>query len=111
MWGRVGEHNIVIASLSARDYAITSAASTASSLLASMTSIRAGLIVGIGGSIAQPDDNQGIRLGDIVVNQPDGITGGVCQYDLIKAKSGDRRERKGFLGRPQTVLLNALASI
>jgi hypothetical protein len=45
------------------------------------------------------------------VSQPSGTTGGICQYDVIKAKSGDKRERKGFLGRPSTVLLNALARI
>lgn len=45
------------------------------------------------------------------MSQPCGTTGGVCQYDLIKAKSGDKRERKGFLGRPLIVLLNALGSI
>ncbi|KAJ4243331.1 hypothetical protein NW762_014817 [Fusarium torreyae] len=110
-WGRVGEHNIVIASLAAGVYGTTSAATTASSLLASLPSIRLGLLVGIGGGIARPDDGRDIRLGDIVVSQPDGATGGVCQYDLIKARPGDKRERKGFLGRPPTVLLNALASI
>ncbi|KAF1812073.1 purine and uridine phosphorylase, partial [Eremomyces bilateralis CBS 781.70] len=110
-WGRMGEHNIVIVSLAAGDYGTTSATTTASSLLASLPSIRVGLLVGIGGGIARPDDDCDIRLGDIVVSQPDGTTGGVCQYDLIKAKPGDRRERKGFLGRPPTVLLNALASI
>ena len=110
-WGRVGEHNIVIASLAAGVYGTTSAATTASSLLASLPSIRVGLLVGIGGGIARPDEDRDIRLGDIVVSEPDGITGGVCQYDLIKAKSGDKRQRKGFLGRPPTVLLNALASI
>ncbi|EAQ89249.1 hypothetical protein CHGG_05868 [Chaetomium globosum CBS 148.51] len=80
-------------------------------LLASLPSIRVGLLVGIGGGIARPDEDYDIRLGDVVVSQPDGTTGGVCQYDLIKAKSGDRRERKGFLRPPPTVLLNALASI
>ncbi|OAQ60894.1 Pfs, NACHT and ankyrin domain-containing protein [Pochonia chlamydosporia 170] len=110
-WGRVGEHNIVIASLAAGDYGTTSAATTASSLLASLPSIRVGLFVGIGGGIARPDDDRDIRLGDIVVSQPDGTSGGVCQYDLIKAKSGDKRERKGFLGRPPTVLLNAIVKI
>ncbi|KAF1807850.1 Pfs, NACHT and ankyrin domain protein, partial [Eremomyces bilateralis CBS 781.70] len=110
-WGRMGEHNIVIVGLAAGDYGTTSAATTASSLLASLPSIRVCLLVGIGGGIARPDDDRDIRLGDIVVSQPDGTTGGVCQYDLIKAKPGDRRERKGFLGRPPTVLLNALASI
>ncbi|KAL6352302.1 hypothetical protein LRP88_14415 [Fusarium phalaenopsidis] len=110
-WGRVGEHNIVIASLPAGVYGTTSAATTASGLLASLPSIRVGLLVGIGGGIARPDDDRDIRLGDIVVSQPDGTAGGVCQYDLTKAKTGDRRERKGFLGRPPAVLLNALASI
>ncbi|UPK91519.1 hypothetical protein LCI18_002454 [Fusarium solani-melongenae] len=110
-WGRVGEHNIVIASLPAGIYGTTSAATTASALLASLPSIRVGLLVGIGGGITRPDDDRDIRLGDIVVSQPDGTAGGVCQYDLTKAKTGDRRERKGFLGRPPTVLLNALASI
>jgi nucleoside phosphorylase len=110
-WGRVGEHNIVIASLAAGVYGTTSAATTASQLLASLPSIRVGLLVGIGGGIARPDEGRDIRLGDIVVSHPDGTTGGVCQYDLVKATSGDKRERKGFLGRPPTVLLNALASI
>ncbi|OAA73114.1 Pfs, NACHT and Ankyrin domain protein [Cordyceps fumosorosea ARSEF 2679] len=110
-WGRIGEHNIVIASLPAGVYGTTSAATTASNLLASLPSIRIGLLVGIGGGIARPDEDHDIRLGDVVVSQPDGTTGGVCQYDLIKAKAGDRRERQGFLGRPPTVLLNALASI
>ncbi|KAK4170816.1 hypothetical protein QBC36DRAFT_250670 [Triangularia setosa] len=110
-WGRVGEHNIVIVSLAAGVYGTTSAATTASHLLASLPSIRVGLLVGIGGGIARPDEGRDIRLGDIVVSQPDGTTGGVCQYDLVKAKSDGKRERKGFLGRPPTVLLNALASI
>ncbi|KAM3504633.1 hypothetical protein MY10362_003451 [Beauveria mimosiformis] len=110
-WGRIGEHNIVIASLPAGVPGTTSAATTASNLLSSLPSIRVGLLVGIGGGIARPDEDHDIRLGDVVVSQPDGATGGVCQYDLFKAKSGDIRELKGFLGRPPTVLLSALASI
>lgn len=110
-WGRMGEHNIVIASLASGDFGITSAATTASNLLASLPYIRVGLLVGIGSGIARPDEDYDIRLGDVAVSQSYGITGGVCQYDLIKAKSGDKRERKGFLGRPPTVLLNALTSI
>ncbi|KAL4737689.1 Pfs, NACHT and ankyrin domain protein [Aspergillus similis] len=110
-WGRLGEHNIVIASLAFEVHGTTSAATMASSLLASLPSIRVGLLVGIGSGIARPDQDHDIRLGDVVVSQPCGTMGGVCQYDLIKAKSGDKRERKGFLGRPPQVLLNALTSI
>ncbi|KAL8285641.1 hypothetical protein RB600_009867 [Gaeumannomyces tritici] len=110
-WGRIGEHNIVITSLAAGIDGTTSAATTASNLLASLPSIRIGLMVGIGGGIARPDGDRDIRLGDVVVSQPDGTTGGVCQYDLFKAKSGDVRQRKGFLSPPPTVLLKALAGI
>ncbi|KAM3560929.1 hypothetical protein MY1884_002648 [Beauveria asiatica] len=110
-WGCIGKHNIVIASLPAGVYGTTSAATTASSLLASLPSIRIGLLVGIGGGITRPEEDHDIRLGEVVVSQPDGATGGVCQYDLIKAKSGGIRELKSFLGRPPTVLLHALASI
>jgi nucleoside phosphorylase len=60
-WGRVGEHNIVIAALASGVYGTTSAATTASSLLASLPSIRIGLLVGIGGGgVARPDQDQDI---------------------------------------------------
>ncbi|KAJ5626483.1 Pfs NACHT and Ankyrin domain protein [Penicillium herquei] len=110
-WGRVGNHNIVIVSLASGVYGSTSAAITASSLLASFPSIRVGLMVGIGGGVARPDKGYDIRLGDIVVGHPSGTLGGVCQYDMIKAKADNEHERTGFLGRPPTVLLNALTEI
>ncbi|KOC14660.1 hypothetical protein AFLA70_74g003301 [Aspergillus flavus AF70] len=89
-WGRVGEHNVAIASL---------------------PSILVGLLVGIGGGIVRLEDGYDIRLGDIVVSQPRGSTGVVCQCDFIKAKPGDRREGKDFVRRPPTVLFNARSSI
>jgi nucleoside phosphorylase len=110
-WGRMGKHNIVIASLAAGVYGTTSAATTASSLLSSLPQIRIGLLVGIGGGIARPDECMDIRLGDVIVSQPDGATGGVVQYDLVKAKSNNRRERKDFLNMPPPVLLHALANL
>ena len=110
-WGRMGEHNVVIASLAAGVYGTTSAATTASNLLSSLPQIRIGLLVGIGGGIARPDQGRDIRLGDIVVSQPDGASGGVIQYDLAKAKSNDKRERKDFLNMPPQVLLQALSNL
>ncbi|MBE3050359.1 hypothetical protein IMZ48_49265 [Candidatus Bathyarchaeota archaeon] len=110
-WGRMGDHNLVIAPLAAGVYGTTSAATTASNLAASLPSLRIGLLVGIGGGIPRPDKTRDIRLGDIVVSQPGGTTGGVCQYDLVKAKAGDDRQLKGFLKPPPDVLLKALASI
>ena len=110
-WGRVGKHNIVIAGLSPGSYGPTAAATTASSVLASLPSIRVGLLVGIGAGIPRPDDGYDIRLGDVVVSQPHGSTGGVCQYDFVKVKLGHENELNGFLGRPPLVLLNALGKI
>ena len=110
-WGRMGEHNVVIASLTAGVYGTTSAATTASSLLASLPQIRIGLLVGIGGGIARPDNGRDIRLGDVVVSNPHGATGGVVQYDLGKAKSNNKRERKDFLNMPPPVLLHVLANL
>ncbi|KAJ5641187.1 hypothetical protein N7490_005187 [Penicillium lividum] len=110
-WGRVGEHNVVIASLPAGLYGTTSAATTASNLLSSLPQIRIGLLVGIGGGIARPEQGRDIRLGDIVVGQPQGTTGGVIQHDLGKAITNRKWERKDFLGLPPRVLLQALASL
>ncbi|PNP59224.1 hypothetical protein FNYG_14995 [Fusarium nygamai] len=110
-WGRIGEHYIVIASLPAGVYGTTSAATTVSDLIHSLPHIRIGLLVGIGGGIAKPDADQDIRLGDIVVSQPDGATGGVVQYDLGKAKANGAWERKGSLDKPPPILLHALASL
>ncbi|KAG7402563.1 hypothetical protein Forpe1208_v017087 [Fusarium oxysporum f. sp. rapae] len=110
-WGRIGEHNIVIASLAAGVYGTTSTANTTADLIHSLPHIRIGLLVGIGGGIARPDVGQDIRLGDIVVSQPDGTTGGVVQYELGKAKLNGTWERKGSLDKPPLVLLHALGSL
>ncbi|KAK9849299.1 hypothetical protein MYU51_014545 [Penicillium brevicompactum] len=108
-WGQMGDHNVVIASLPAGLYGTTSAATTASGLLASLPQIRVALLVGIGGGIARPESGRDIRLGDVVVSQPEGTTGGVIQYDLGKA--GQEWELKGSLSKPPLVLLHALGSL
>ncbi|KAJ4161619.1 uncharacterized protein LMH87_007649 [Akanthomyces muscarius] len=109
-WGRMCKHNIVIASLPAGVYGTTAAATTASNLLASLPAIKIGLLVGIGGGIARHLD-QDVRLGDVVVSQPKGTTGGVIQYDLGKARLNGKWEPKGMLNKPPKVLLNALAAL
>ncbi|UPK93849.1 hypothetical protein LCI18_004784 [Fusarium solani-melongenae] len=90
-------------------YGTTSAAITASHLLSSLPHIMIGLLVGIGGGIPRP--GRDIRLGDIVVSQPDGSNGGVVQYDLGKAKADQTWERKGALNMPPAVLLSALGKL
>ncbi|KAF5973342.1 heterokaryon incompatibility protein het-E-1 [Fusarium coicis] len=111
IWGRIGQHNIVIASLPAGVYGTTSAATTASDLVHCLPHIRFGLLDGVGGAIPRPDDDQDIRLGDVVVGQPHGVTGGVMQYDFGKAKANGVWERTGSLDKPPAVLLKALANL
>ncbi|KAL3707747.1 hypothetical protein TMatcc_005729 [Talaromyces marneffei ATCC 18224] len=110
-WGRIGDHNVVIASLAAGKYGTTSAAATALPMLVSFPQIRIGLLVGIGAGIPRPDKGRDIRLGDVAVSQPRGNSAGVIQYDLFKAKAGNQREGVAFLNRPPEVLLHALANI
>ncbi|KNG91324.1 putative multiple ankyrin repeats single kh domain protein [Aspergillus nomiae NRRL 13137] len=110
-WGRMNQHNIVIASLPAGVHGTTSAAITATKLLSSLPQIRIALLVGIGGGIARPGRGRDIRLGDIVVSQPQGANGGVIQYDVGKAGCGGKWERKGSLSKPPQILLSALANL
>ncbi|KAL4888052.1 Pfs, NACHT and ankyrin domain protein [Aspergillus ambiguus] len=110
-WGRIGEHNVVIASPAAGKYGTISAAETALPMVSSFSQIRIGLLVGIGAGIANPDGGRDIRLGDVAVSQPTGSDGGVIQYDLFKATSGNQRENRAFLNSPPEILLRALGNL
>ena len=117
-WGRIGHHNIVIASLAAGVYGTTSAATTAIHMLSSFPNIKVGLMVGIGAGIASPNQRHDIRLGDIVVSLPQGKSGGVLQYDLGKSRTSEDQghtthtfERVGSLNSPPAALLKALTSL
>ena len=61
---------MVIANLPAGRYGITPAATAAAYMVSNFPNIKFGLMVGIGGGI--PSDKNDIRLGDIVVSQPEG---------------------------------------
>ena len=73
--GSINEHNIVIACLPEAQYGTNNAAIVMTNLKRTFSSIRAGLMVGIGGGAPSKAD---IRLGDIVVGTR------VMQYDLGK---------------------------
>ncbi|KLJ11735.1 hypothetical protein EMPG_09646 [Blastomyces silverae] len=107
--GRIGGHNVVIASLPAGEYGTTPATGVAMSMLSTFPEIRFGLMVGIGAAI--PREGRDIRLGDIAVSSPDGKTGGVVQYDLGKALTDDEFRRKGSLNSPPLLVRNAVSKI
>ncbi|KAH6673052.1 hypothetical protein B0J14DRAFT_592270 [Halenospora varia] len=69
---------------------------------------RFGLMVGIGGGVLRAEVD--IRLGDVVVSQPDRISSGVVQYDLGKATPSGF-DRTGSLNLPPQILLGAVAKV
>jgi nucleoside phosphorylase len=99
--GRMGAHNIVIAVMP--EIGNNPAASVAIQLLNDFKSIRFGLLVGIGGGIPAEDEDD-IRLGDIVVSKPTTTFGGVVQFDRGKVHTDRRFERTGTLNKPPPVL-------
>lgn len=106
--GRIHKHNVVVVCLPAGNYGTESAATVANNLARTFANVRMGLMVGIGGGIPNlPEDD--IRLGDVVISQPDGELGGVVQYDLRKHLEGGVFKRKGSLNQPPKALLTALS--
>ncbi|KAL2026979.1 hypothetical protein VTO58DRAFT_111070 [Aureobasidium pullulans] len=89
-WGRIGHHNVVMTPFPSGVYGTTPAARTATQMSFSFPNIRLGLMVGIGAAIARPLEGRDIRLGDIVVSQPHGRSGGVIQYDRGKNVATER---------------------
>ena len=114
IFGSIGEHNVVIASLPSGTYGTSPAALVASQMLRSFQGLRVGLLVGIGGGVPKlaGDDPADIRLGDVVVSDPTYHTGGVIQYDLGKTNEGEQRpERTGSLNKPPVHIRTAVAGL
>lgn len=107
--GRIHHHNIVIASLPAGVYGTTPAATVAKDMLRTFPSVRFGLMVGVGG--AAPSSIHDIRLGDVVVSEPRGASGGVIQFDRGKTNQEGEFERTGSLNSPPMILLTALGRL
>ena len=107
--GRMSQHDVVMACLPAGRYGTNAAATVAKDMLRTFTGLRFGLLVGTGGGIPNLQDDHDIRLGDIVVSQPDETFGGVVQYDLGRNLGQGTFRRKGSLNSPPTPLLTALS--
>ncbi|KAI9148357.1 putative ankyrin repeat protein [Paramyrothecium foliicola] len=106
VFGRIHNHNIVIACLPGGQYGISPAASTFKDMIRSFPKLRFALMVGIGGGA--PTRDQEVRLGDVVVSEPRHELGGVVQFDLGKRLQDGSFLRKGQLNAPPQILLGAL---
>jgi ankyrin repeat protein/nucleoside phosphorylase len=102
--GELSGHNVVIACLPGTQ-GKGAAAIVANNMQRTFPSIKWRLLVGIGGGVPSPTHD--IRLGDIVVSMPDGLFGGVVQYDLGKDVE-DGFTLKGFLWPPPPILRSAV---
>ena len=114
IFGSIGEHNVVIASLPSGTYGTNPAAVVASHMSRSFRSLSVGLLVGIGGGVPKltGEDPADIRLGDVVVSDPTYHAGGVIQYDLGKTNEGEQRpERTGTLDKPPVSIRSAVARL
>ncbi|KAK5109897.1 hypothetical protein LTR85_002034 [Meristemomyces frigidus] len=107
-FGRIGQHNVVVACLPAGVTGKASAATVAKDMMRSFP-VRAGFMVGIGGGVWS--DKADVRLGDVVVSQPDGMHGGVVQWDFGKMEKEGVFRRTGTLNKPPRPLLNAVQGL
>ena len=96
--GRIGRHNVVVICLPAGQIGTNAAAASATEMRGKFPSLHIGLMVGIGGGV--PILEADIRLGDVVISQPQGTYGGVVQYDFGKTVSGGLHTRAGSLNAP-----------
>jgi nucleoside phosphorylase len=106
--GSVAGHNVVIVCLPAGHIGNNPAATVATQMQAAFKGIRFGLMVGIGGGV--PSAEADIRLGDVVVSQPQWSFGGVVQYDFGR-RMPNGLERVGSLNSPPQILLSAVSTI
>ncbi|KAK5715622.1 hypothetical protein LTR15_010268 [Elasticomyces elasticus] len=139
-WGRMGNHNVVIASLPEAEYG--TAVFTPTPLMRwyfvqtgggqdgrlepnptkPIADIRIGLLVGIGAGI--PGEQYGhdnklelrppIQLGDVAVSQPGNGTGGVIQFDRVAIKESDGKvsvENRGWLDSSPQAVRTALSAL
>lgn len=100
--GNIGPHNIVLACLPKGGYGTNNAATVATNMLRSFSSIDKRLMVGIGGGAPGAVD---VRLGDVVVSDQ------VIQYDLGKAMPNDTFHRTSVPTRPPQILMTAVSKL
>lgn len=101
--GRIGAYKIVVAAMPRIGNNIAAAVTT--QLHSDFPFVEFCFLVGIGGGVpGHNDDDDDVRLGDVVVSQPTGASGGVIQYDLGKRTSYGGFERTGMSARPPAIL-------
>ncbi|KAB8356465.1 hypothetical protein FH972_024048 [Carpinus fangiana] len=109
IWGRIGDHQVVMACPSADRGSDKPNATAGKDMLRSFPSVRFGLMVGIG--VGMPVGDHDIRLGDVVVNKPNERLGGVVEYNLDKVEPDGTFEMRSLLHKPPLPLQHAIRDV
>ena len=107
VFGRIGEHNVVVACPPVGVIYEHPAAAVAREMMQSFP-IKCSLLVGVGGGVWS--ERTDIRLGDVVVSEPNRTHGGVVEWN----KNNVQRHgswRSGALNKPPGPLLDAVQSL
>ena len=108
-FGRIYNHNVVIAGLPHGRYGITSAAIVATHMQSSFPNLRTRLMVGIAGGA--PSKKHDICLGDIIVSSPTSGYSGVIQYDFGKTLQKQDFEITSHMAPPPDHLVTRIAHL
>ncbi len=108
-FGKIGPHNVVVASLPDGEYGTEVAGAVARDLLRSFPSIKIGLMVGTGGGV--PSAKHDIRFGDVVVSATSNGEPGVFQYDFGKTIQEKKFQHTRFLDQTPRLLRAAVANM
>lgn len=115
-YGSIGSHNIVIVCMPLGQPGTISASRMADLLATSFPNMKLYLFVGIGGGIPcnppDPDPDQDIHLGDVVVgvDKTPGFPG-IVQHDYIRDQGEGDRGLLGIFDKPHLELLTALGML
>lgn len=108
--GSMSGHNIVLCGMPSGVPGLTSAMRVATNMLRTFTSIRFGLMVGIGGGV--PSRVTDVRLGDVVVSYPSRLHSGIFCHDLGKVVEGEEDiQLMGCVPGPADILVRAVDAL
>ena len=105
VFGRIGKHNVVLARLSSGIYGIAEATTTATHIARSFPNAIV-LMVGIAGGVWSKKND--VRLGDVVVGQPNGSNSGVLAYRRGKIEKDGALTNLDYSLRPPRSVLQTL---
>ncbi|KAL6901186.1 purine and uridine phosphorylase [Trichoderma evansii] len=108
-FGRIGKHRIVIGCLPSGRRSTGLATRLAKDMTWSFPQLRFLLMVGTAGGA--PTEEHDIRLGDVVVSQPNKASGGVIQYDMAWQNDIFDLVWYRHLNSPPPILLSALPEV